>query len=76
LFLKKNIFANAQQTEEKLGAHKIITFIFEYTVKKGRMPRQARIDAPGALHHIIVRGIERRRGYSQMIRTEIILIRA
>ena len=24
------------------------------------MPRQARIDAPGALHHIIVRGIERR----------------
>jgi REP element-mobilizing transposase RayT len=25
------------------------------------MPRQARIDAPGALHHIICRGIERRR---------------
>lgn len=24
------------------------------------MPRQARIDAPGALHHIIVRGIERK----------------
>ena len=24
------------------------------------MPRQARIDAPGALHHIIIRGIERR----------------
>jgi len=24
------------------------------------MPRNARIDAPGALHHIIVRGIERR----------------
>ena len=24
------------------------------------MPRQARIDAPGALHHIIARGIERR----------------
>ena len=23
------------------------------------MPRKARIDAPGALHHIIVRGIER-----------------
>jgi REP element-mobilizing transposase RayT len=22
------------------------------------MPRQARIDAPGALHHIIIRGIE------------------
>lgn len=25
------------------------------------MPRQARIDAPGALHHIIVRGIEKRK---------------
>jgi REP element-mobilizing transposase RayT len=25
------------------------------------MPRQARIDAPGALHHIIVRGIERKK---------------
>ena len=25
------------------------------------MPRKAGIDAPGALHHIIVRGIERRR---------------
>ena len=24
------------------------------------MPRQARIDAPGALHHIICRGIKRR----------------
>ena len=23
------------------------------------MPRQARIDAPGAVHHVIVRGIER-----------------
>lgn len=25
------------------------------------MPRQARLDAPGTLHHIIIRGIERRR---------------
>ena len=25
------------------------------------MPRKARIDAPGALHHIICRGIERRK---------------
>jgi len=25
------------------------------------MPRKARIDAPGALHHIICRGIERKR---------------
>jgi len=28
------------------------------------MPRKARIDALGALHHIIVRGIERRRIFS------------
>ena len=28
------------------------------------MPRQARIDAPGALQHIIVRGIERKRIFS------------
>lgn len=27
------------------------------------MPRQARIDAPGAVHHIIARGIERRKIY-------------
>lgn len=25
------------------------------------MPRKARIDAPGALHHVVVRGVERRR---------------
>lgn len=25
------------------------------------MPRKARIDAPGALHHVIFRGIERRK---------------
>ena len=24
------------------------------------MPRQARLDAPGVLHHIMIRGIERR----------------
>ena len=24
------------------------------------MPRQARLDAPGVLHHVIIRGIERR----------------
>jgi putative transposase len=27
------------------------------------MPRRARIDAPGALHHVIYRGIERRRNF-------------
>jgi hypothetical protein len=25
------------------------------------MPRKVRIDAPGAFHHIIVRGVERRK---------------
>jgi hypothetical protein len=25
------------------------------------MPRKERIDAPGALHHVIIRGIERRK---------------
>ncbi len=25
-----------------------------------RIPRQARLDAPGTLHHVILRGIERR----------------
>ena len=25
------------------------------------MPRQSRIDAPGALHHVLIRGIERRK---------------
>jgi hypothetical protein len=25
------------------------------------MPRKARIDAPGALHHVMIRGIERRK---------------
>jgi len=27
------------------------------------MPRKSRIDAPGGLHHIILRGIERRKIY-------------
>ena len=26
-----------------------------------RVPRRARLDAPGTLHHVIVRGIEKRR---------------
>jgi putative transposase len=28
------------------------------------MPRLARLDAPGVLHHIIIRGIERRKIFS------------
>ena len=31
------------------------------------MPRKARIDAPGALHHIMVRGIERRRNKNRSV---------
>lgn len=31
------------------------------------MPRKARIDAPGALHHVIVRGIERRKIFKDNI---------
>ena len=31
---------------------------FRYDAKGSIMPRKSRIDAPGALHHIIVRGIE------------------
>ena len=30
------------------------------TISKTTMARKSRIDAPGALHHIIFRGIERR----------------
>jgi len=32
-----------------------------YLQEKISMPRQARLDAPGTLHHVIVRGIERRK---------------
>ncbi|MFZ3047641.1 MAG: hypothetical protein WA151_17150, partial [Desulfatirhabdiaceae bacterium] len=38
-------------------------YIYIYIISKvcyqTFMPRKARIDAPGAVHHIIVRGIER-----------------
>jgi REP element-mobilizing transposase RayT len=37
------------------------------------MPRKARIDAPGALHHVIIRGIERRKIFrSDYDRTEFV----
>jgi len=29
--------------------------------REGGMPRQAGLDAPGTLHHVIIRGIEKRR---------------
>jgi REP element-mobilizing transposase RayT len=38
------------------------------------MPRQARLDAPGALHHIIIRGIEKRKIVDDQVdRKEIVL---
>jgi len=30
-------------------------------IRGGAMPRLARLDAPGVFHHIIIRGIERRK---------------
>jgi putative transposase len=33
----------------------------DWSTETGGMPRQARLDAPGALHHVMVRGIEKRR---------------
>jgi putative transposase len=39
------------------------------------MPRQARLDAPGALHHIIIRGIERRKIFLSAIDYEDFLDR-
>jgi REP element-mobilizing transposase RayT len=42
------------------NAHEIIPFFQKEVVIGEIMPRQARIDAPGALHHIICRGLERR----------------
>jgi len=35
--------------------------ILSHPLSASAMPRKARIDAPGALHHIICRGIERRK---------------
>ena len=39
------------------------------------MPRLARLDAPGVLHHVIIREIERRK-YLRTIRTRIIFLTA
>ena len=39
------------------------------------MPRQARIDAPGAIHHIICRGIERRKIFSDDTDRDRFLVR-
>ena len=39
------------------------------------MPRKVRIDAPGALHHVIVRGIERRKIYQSDYDRQIFLDR-
>ena len=34
---------------------------WEKNSKRDSMPRRARLDIPGTLHHVMVRGIERRR---------------
>ena len=39
------------------------------------MPRQSRIDAPGAFHHVICRGIERRKIFRDDIDRESFLER-
>ncbi|MEA3487284.1 MAG: hypothetical protein U9R20_06470 [Thermodesulfobacteriota bacterium] len=39
------------------------------------MPRKSRIDAPGALHHIIARGIERRRIFENNADRDNFLVR-
>ena len=40
------------------------------------MPRKARIDAPGALHHVIVRGIERKAIFKDNVDRDAFLERA
>lgn len=40
------------------------------------MPRKARIDAPGALHHVIFRGIERRAIFKDNVDRDVFLDRA
>jgi len=49
-------------TNKDLGDVRELLTYSEYPLKSDNsfMPRKARIDAPGALHHIIVRGIEKR----------------
>jgi hypothetical protein len=46
--------------------------IFSYT---GSMPRQPRLDAPGALHHVMARGIERKRIFKNKLDKEDFLKR-
>ncbi len=33
--------------------------LYSSFIEENRMPRQARLDAPGTLHHVIIRGIEK-----------------
>jgi hypothetical protein len=43
------------------GHEKMHIFLIVVRLYKASMPRKTRIDAPGAFHHIICRGIERRK---------------
>ncbi len=40
------------------------------------MPRLARLDAPGVLHHIIIRGIERRRIFNRSYAKRMCILRS
>jgi hypothetical protein len=35
--------------------------LINFFARKKTMPRRARLDAPGTLHHVMVRGIDKRR---------------
>jgi len=45
------------------------------TVKISGMPRTGRLDAPGVLHHIMIRGIERQRIFKDIQDREDLLER-
>ena len=55
--VKKNLSEWTERDVHKYISCLVIDVWTWYTVD---MPRKARIDAPGALHHVIVRGIERK----------------
>jgi len=56
-----NLHVSQGDVLDKLNFSQIDVEIYGLQQGGGRMPRQARLDAPGTLHHVIVRGIEKRR---------------
>jgi REP element-mobilizing transposase RayT len=55
-----NINTEFRQVGKSEGRSVIAQKVRSQPVGQKDMPRQSRIDAPGALHHVIARGIERR----------------